>query len=105
MGSLEATGRFTWVLCRISPPPSQTTPYEFTDCLGRSDVLPIDKYAYELCERCFGPQDLNPSIVQLDGAVYYLVSDLAFLPDYTGQKSQYLEHLQLIAYLSDEVFA
>lgn len=70
----------------------------------QSDMISIHVYAYDLCEKNFGPQHLNPSTHHLDGAVYYLISDQEVLPDNTGQREQYLEHLKLIANLSDEVF-
>lgn len=70
-----------------------------------SDMISIDVYAYDLCERNFGPVHLNPSTQHLDGAVYYLISDQEVLPDNTGQREQYLKHLEFIACVSDEVFA
>lgn len=67
-------------------------------------MLSIQQYAYDLCDRCFGVVGSNPATNHVDGAVYYLICAQLLLPDYTAKRNQHLQQLQLIAYLSDEVF-
>ena len=67
-------------------------------------MLPIYEYAYKLCDRCFGRINMNMATSQIDSAVYYLVAYMHVWPEGLSAREQFLQHLQLIAYLSDEVF-
>jgi hypothetical protein len=62
-------------------------------------MLPIYEYAYKLCDRCFGRIDMNMATSQIDSAVYYLIAYMHVWP-----RQRDMQQLQLVAYLSDEVF-